>query len=256
MTTLVRRYDERAGQWVRLVLDAPRGNLLSMRMVQSIREALALVAPGRVKWVTIEGTGGEFSFGADIREHRRAAMPSVLPATLALLRQLLASPVATAALVSGRCLGGGFELALCCDDIIATPDAVFGLPEIMLAAFPPAAAALLPLRVGASRASRAIISGDAQPAAYWHEAGLVSMVAPQATLLDAAGAWFDRHLASRSGIALSHAARASRLVVRAQAEPALTAAERQYLDELLETRDGVEGVEAWLEKRAPVWRDE
>lgn len=180
-------------------------------------------------------------------------MAEVLPATHATFRRLLAFAGPTAALVTGRCLGGGFELALCCDDIIATDTATFGLPEIRLAAMPPAAAALLPLRVGASRASRAIVMGATQSPAYWHDAGLVSLVAPQADLLDVAGEWFDQHLAARSAVALAHAAVASRLTLRAAAEPALEAAERQYLEGLLRSDDAVEGIEAWLEKREPRW---
>jgi cyclohexa-1,5-dienecarbonyl-CoA hydratase len=171
-------------------------------------------------------------------------MATVLPETHRIIKRLLAFPACTAALVEGRCLGGGFELALACDDIIATDTAAFGLPEIRLAAFPPAAAALLPLRVGASRAARAIVTGQQQDARYWHDAGLLSMVAPQSSLADAAAGWFDTHLAPHSAVALSHAIAAARLTLRAQAEPALDRAERDYLGGLLKTKDAVEGVKA------------
>ena len=80
------------------------------------------------------------------------------------------------------------------------------------------------------------------------------MVAPQASLLDAAAAWFDAHLAPHSAVALSHAVAAARLTLRAQAEPALDRAERDYLGGLLKTADAVEGVNAWLEKRSPNWK--
>ena len=134
--------------------------------------------------------------------------------------------------------------------------ATFGFPEIRLAAFAPAAAALLPLRVGASRATRAIVTGQTQDARYWHDSGLVSMVAPEAGLQEAAAGWFDAHLAPHSAIALAHAVAAARLTVRAQAEPALDRAERDYLGGLLKTKDAIEGVNAWIEKRPPSWQDE
>ena len=70
-------------------------------------------------------------------------MATVLPETHRVIKQVLAFPAPTAALVNGRCLGGGFELALACDDILATESATFGLPEIRLAAFPPVAAAVV-----------------------------------------------------------------------------------------------------------------
>ena len=256
MSALVRRIDERDGRWVRLVLDAPRGNLLSLAMIADLDLALdALAGIKRLRWVTLEGAGGEFSFGAKIQEHLPEPMREVLPATLQLVRRWLALPVPTAALVEGRCLGGGFELALCCDDIVAAPAATFGLPEVKVAAFPPVGAVLLPLRVGASRAGRAVITGQMQSAEYWHAAGLVSMVAPERTLLESAGHWFDTQLADQSAVALAHACLASRVGMRAQAEPLLLQLERQYLEELLASHDAAEGVRAWMEKRAPQWED-
>lgn len=246
----------RDGAWRRIQLNAAPGNLLSLDLVHALGEALHELesVPG-IKWLTIEGAGQEFSFGARIQEHEPSQMATVLPATHRVMRQVLAFPAPTAALVNGRCLGGGFELALACDDILATDVATFGLPEIRLAAFPPVAAALLPLRVGASRATRAIVTGQLQPAGYWHEAGLLSMVAPSASLPEAAGAWFDTHLSPHSSVALSHAVAAARLTLRAQAEPALDRAERDYLSGLLRTHDAVEGVQAWIDKRAPNWKN-
>lgn len=257
LSTLVEVVPARGGAWRRIILGGGRGNLLSLDLIRALGEMLhSLEAERGIKWLTIEGTGGEFSYGARIQEHTPEQMQTVLPETHRIIRRLLAFPSPTAALVEGQCLGGGFELAMACDDILATDHAVFGLPEIRLAAFPPAAAALLPLRVGASRATRAIVTGQTQTASYWHDAGLVSMVAPQARLLDAASSWFDAQLAPHSAVALSHAVAAARLTVRAQAEPALDKAERDYLGGLLKTKDAVEGVTAWLEKRAPNWSND
>jgi cyclohexa-1,5-dienecarbonyl-CoA hydratase len=257
MSATVDVISTRNGAWRRIVLGGGRGNLLSLELIRELGRALhALESERGIKWLTIEGSGGEFSYGARIQEHTPELMATVLPETHRIIKRLLAFPVCTAALVEGRCLGGGFELALGCDDIIATEAATFGLPEIRLAAFPPAAAALLPLRVGASRAARAIVTGQMQSAQYWHDAGLLSMVASQASLLEAAASWFDAQLAPHSAVALSHAVTASRLTMRAQAEPALEQAERDYLGGLLKTEDAVEGVTAWLEKRSPNWKDE
>jgi cyclohexa-1,5-dienecarbonyl-CoA hydratase len=254
MSALVEVVPARNGAWRRIVIGGGRGNLLSLELIRDLgRQIHALESERGIKWLTIEGSGGEFSYGARIQEHMPEMMQTVLPETHRIIKRLLAFPSPTAALVEGRCLGGGFELALACDDIIATDHASFGLPEIRLAAFPPVAAALLPLRVGSSRATRAIVSGQTQTAAYWHDAGLLSIVAPQASLLDAAASWFDAQLAPHSAIALSHAVAAARLTIRAQAEPALDQAERDYLSGLLKTADAVEGVNAWLEKRAPKW---
>lgn len=256
MSRFVEVVSVRDGAWRRVVLRASRGNLLSLDLVRALGAAIhALESQRGIKWLTIEGSGGEFCYGARIQEHVPEMMATVLPETHRVFKRLLAFPAPTAALVDGRCLGGGFELALACDDIIATDAAVFGLPEIRLAAFPPAAAALLPLRVGASRATRAIVTGQTQTARYWHEAGLVSVVGPQTSLIDAAAAWFDMHLSPHSAVALAHAVAAARLTLRAQAEPALDKAERDYLSGLITTADAAEGVRAFLEKRKPRWTE-
>ena len=257
MSAVVNVISSRNGAWRRIVLGGGRGNLLSLELIRALGEAIhGLESERGIKWLTVEGRGGEFSYGARIQEHTAEMMHTVLPETHRIIKRLLAFPAATAALVEGRCLGGGFELALACDDIIATEGATFGLPEIRLAALAPAAAAILPQRVGASRATRAIVTGQTQGAQYWHDAGLLSMVAPQASLLEAAGKWFDAHLSPHSAVAMSHAVLAARLTLRAQAEPALDAAERDYLGGLLKTADAAEGVNAWLEKRSPVWKDQ
>lgn len=255
MTAAVRTIEERGGAWLRLVLEAAPGNLISMDMVRALAASLA-AAGARRKWVTLEGSGDDFSFGAMVQEHLPGPMEHVLPATHALVRQLLGLPVPTAALVHGRCLGGGFELVLACDLVIASQDATLGLPEITLGAFPPAGAALLPLRIGASRSAVAVMTGVVQSAASWHAAGLIHAVTTRAELIEAAGEWFDTHLAPRSTVALAAAAEASRLALRSQAVPAIAAAERLYLERVLPTRDASEGVRAFLEKRTPEWTDQ
>jgi cyclohexa-1,5-dienecarbonyl-CoA hydratase len=254
--TTVSVVDEAGGRWRRLVIDAPPGNLLSLAMVRALDAAIAAAAshgPG-LRWLTIEGAGHQFSYGASIPEHLPEPMREVLPATHRMLRRLLAFPAPTAALVEGRCLGGGFELALCCDDILAEASAHFGLPEVGLAAFPPVAAALLPIRIGAARASRAVLTGGVETATAWQDTGLLAMTTAGDVRVAARG-WYDRHLAVRSPVALCHAVLAARAVWLPAAERAIVENERRYLDGLLASPDAAEGVRAWMEKRPPVWRE-
>jgi cyclohexa-1,5-dienecarbonyl-CoA hydratase len=229
--------------------------VLSLSLVRALHDAVDSVPRRGLRWLTVEGTHGEFSYGASIPEHLPPSMPAVLAATHAMLRAFLAVPAPTAALVEGRCLGGGFELALCCDDILASDGATFGLPEIRLAAFPPVAAALLPIRAGATRASRAVVTGESASARTWHDAGVVSLVAPPTPLVDAARSWFARWLAPHAPAALAHAALAAREVWRPAVERAIAANEARYLRDLMTDADAEEGVRAWMEKRSPRWRD-
>lgn len=234
----------------------PKGNIVTLEMLGAIGRALDdLAAEPHLKLLTIEGEGPDFSFGASIPEHAPGEIERVLPAAHALVNRLLDAPVATAALVRGRCLGGGFELALACDFIFAERSAVFGLPEIALGVFPPAGAVLLPARVGSARATAAILTGAITGAEEWRQAGLVTSLSADGALASDVDRWFESHLAGRSAEALRQAARAARLALRQRVRAELPQLERLYLDVLMKTADAREGVAAFLEKRRPRWAD-
>lgn len=233
-----------------------KGNIVTADMVGALRSALEAVAENpHLKLITIEGAGSDFSFGASVPEHTADQIGRVLPEMHALIYDLLDAPAPTAALVRGRCLGGGFELALACDFIFAEEGASFGLPEIALGVFPPAAAALLPMRVGGARATRAILTGEATPAAAWQAQGLLELVSPSGGIQAAADEWFATHLAPRSAAALRHAAAAARTGLVGHVREVLPRLEQLYLEDLMRTHDASEGVAAFLEKRSPSWMD-
>jgi cyclohexa-1,5-dienecarbonyl-CoA hydratase len=243
------------GQHVRLVIDRPKGNVITAAVVAALRASLAdLPKAGVVKLVTLEGAGDHFSVGTSVEERLPGAIEGILPEFHNLVRDLLAVPAPTAAVVRGRCLGGGFELALACDWIFASQDATLGAPETGLGVFPPAAMALLPPKVGPVRAAEAIVGGGAWSAARWAEFGLVTLVAPAAELEMAVDRWFEARLAPKSAATLRQTARGARAALRAVAEPRLAELEEQYLTELMGTHDAVEGLRAFVERRAPKWR--
>ncbi len=240
---------------LRLTLNAPHGNAITDAMVVTLRDAIRAQPESPIKLVTIESAGPDFSFGSSIDEHVPSRMPDVLPRFHALIVELLHMPAVTCAVVSGRCLGGAFEIALACDVIIAADDAVMGLPEIAVGAFPPVASILLPLKVGAARASAAIVSGALRPVSDWRYAGLVELVVRRDELERSVERWYAEALKGRSAAALRRAALASRLVVLRSIDALLPQAERLYLHDLLSTSDAAEGVAAFLEKRPPRWTD-
>lgn len=239
-----------------IVLRHHPGNLLTAEIVGQLLAALVdLEDLPHLRLVTIEGAGPDFSFGASIPEHAPQEISHVLPATHALLAALLDVPAPTAAVVRGRCLGGGFELTLACDFIVAADTATFGLPEIALGVFPPAASVLLPVRAGASRAASAILSGHPRPAEYWQRLGVIETVAPASELASVVDEWFARTFAPRSAEALRHAVRAARMPVVDAVTSQLPRVEQLYLQDLMRSHDAVEGVRAFLEKREAKWQD-
>jgi cyclohexa-1,5-dienecarbonyl-CoA hydratase len=242
------------GAVLRLRFHHPTGNLLTRSLVSALREALTAAPSSALKMIVLEGAGQDFSFGASIPEHAPGEIEYALPEFHRLVLDLLDVPAVTAAAVRGRCLGGGFELALACDFVFAAPDATFGLPEIGLGVFPPAASMLLPARVGQARATAAVLRGDPLTADEWQRAGLIEEVAEdvEQTIDD----WFSRHLATRSPAALRFAAQAVRYSLRERVHASLGALEQLYLGELMATHDAAEGIAAFLQKRTPEWSGE
>lgn len=242
------------GAQLRLILDRPKGNIVTSEVLGELRAALAAV-PGAVKLITLEAAGPHFSYGASVEEHLPDRIGGVLTELHGAVMDLLRAPAPTVAVVRGRCLGGGFELVLACDLVFAATDAVLGVPEVGLGVFPPVAAAFLPLRVGASRAARAVLGGEAMPASWWMDAGLVDRVVPADALERELEEWFAAHVAPRSAVALAHAAEAARGALLRAAPAVLADLERQYLDRLMRSHDATEGIVAFIERRTPQWRD-
>jgi cyclohexa-1,5-dienecarbonyl-CoA hydratase len=234
----------------------PKGNILTREIMAGMRAACEdLSRAPRLKLITLAPGGPDFCFGASVPEHAPGEIEQALPEMHELVRELLALPAPTAAVVRGRCLGGGFELALACDFIMAASGSTFGLPEIALGALPPVASVLLPIKVGYARAARAALTGAPQVVDEWAHAGLITLTAP-GDLLDAAvDSWYDRHFAPHSAAALRHASLALRLDVHDAVERLLPRIERLYLSDVMATEDAAEGVRAFVEKRAAQWKD-
>lgn len=244
------------GSRAALTFAHPKGNLLTREVMTGLRAACEdLSRAPRLKLITLRSNGPDFSFGASVPEHAPGEIEHALPEMHELVREMLALPAPTAAIVQGRCLGGGFELALTCDFIMAAAGSSFALPEIALGVMPPVASVLLPLKAGHARAMRAAVTGAAQPVEEWVQAGLITLTAPSDLLDAAVETWFERHLAPHSAAALRHAAIALRLDVHDAVERLLPRIEQLYLKDLMSTEDAVEGIRAFVEKRAPVWKD-
>lgn len=242
------------GQIARITLSAPKANILDKAMMLGLGAALdELPAQANLKAIVLAGAGPHFSFGASIEEH----LPDRISDTLAHLRELLLkmtlAPAPLIAAVCGQCLGGGFELALACDLIVAEESAQIGLPEIKLGVFPPAGAALLPVRVGSGRAAEMVLTGASWTANQAAAAGLINKVFPIGELEPQLDAWLKSEFLPRSAPALRFAAQAARLSLVRALEIDLPALERLYLSQLMDQPDAVEGVLAFLEKRQPRW---
>jgi len=245
---------ERVGATAQLCLHRPPLNILDIETIGRLREKLeqALGEPD-VKLVEIHGSPTAFSAGVEIRDHVPERAPAMLAAFHELIRSVLYARVPVIAVVQGFCLGGGMELALAADFVLASGDATFGQPEIRVGCFAPVASVLLPCLIPEKKALELLLTTKMISGIEAERLGLVNRVAP-ASELGAEVESFRRELLNKSSAVLALARKAARLPGRISFEAALREAERIYLDELLKTEDVAEGIEAFLEKRDPEWR--
>ena len=247
------------GAALRLAFSHEKGNVLTSELLARVDAALAEhAADPHLKLVLLEGVGKHFSLGASIDEHDKAHVAGMLASFHSLVRRLATYPVATAALVRGRCLGGALELALSCNFVFAARSAVFACPEITLGVFPPVLAALGPMRIGAAWTERLALTGADLDADTARAIGLVTEVVPDGVdVLERAVVWFEATLAKRSAFALRRTLEAVRAgsAVGERVTRTLGEIERQYLERVVPSFDGNEGIDAFLAKREPRWRD-
>ncbi len=237
------------GRLVHVKLASPPGNVLDLALTEALREAMRSIVRSAPHAVLLSGAGANFSFGASVHDHLPERIGPYLTAFHALVREILdrAPPIVTA--VRGFCLGGGLELALLSHRIIAAPDAKLGVPEIQLGVFAPVASLLLPLRIGPSAAEELLLTGRHVGAAEALEKKLVDQIADEP--VSAAVHWVKQRLLPLSRSSLRFAAQVARTHVAQVVRTHLDGVESLYLRELMRTRDAVEGIRAFLEKRPP-----
>ena len=243
---------EREGALLRLRLARPKANILDAAMIAALDRAFAEHAGNSaLRGVLIDHEGPHFSFGASVEEHLPGQCAAMLKGLHALVLRMLGWPAPIMAAIRGQCLGGGLEFACGGHLLFAGHDAQLGQPEMKLAVFAPAASILLPPRIGQSRAEDLLLSGrsiDAPTALAW---GLVNEVAEDPAA--AALAYFDAQLAGKSASSLGYALRAARAPLVERVRRRLAEVEALYLDGLMGTRDALEGLQAFIEKRTPKW---
>ncbi len=203
--------------------------------------------------VVLRGGGRSWSGGLSVQDHLKPRVSAMFDAFRQTLSTLWNLPAPTIAQVHGRCLGGGMELLMACDLAIASEGATFGQPEIRLGVFAPFGAATYAHLLGARQAAELLFLGTPFDARRAVSAGIVNRVVPDDEL-DASVALTAQTFCSQRRNALRLLKRVLR---KSEPDPwsRLAYAERTYLDELMAPGDAEEGLRAFLEKRAPVWKD-
>lgn len=230
-------------------------NALSPEVMAALADALERAdADEGVRCIVIAGADDVFAAGADIRSLReREFAEALFHRSAEFWKRVAACRTPVIAAVSGFALGGGFELALACDMIVASESAQFGQPEITLGIIPGGGATQrLTRALGKQRALELVLTGrriDAKTAERW---GLVNRVAKRR-------AWLDEALELARVVAAGPplAVKLAKQAVLAAEETALSAGiehERRLYELAMASEDRVEGMSAFLEKRPPQFR--
>jgi len=241
----------------RIKLDDGKGNVLDSIMMGDLLELLSSFnEKNDIKLITFEGAGKHFSFGASVEEHTKENAPQMLKEFHQLFYTITDLSIPTMAKISGQCLGGGLELAIVCNFLFADKSANLGQPEILLGVLPPPASVILPLKIGNAKAEELIITGKAISAEEGKAIGLINEVFEDKDSMEKElDEWIKKNITNKSASSLRYVVRASRTTFNHLLRKMLPAVEEMYIKGLMETEDANEGINSFLEKRKPNWKN-
>ena len=247
---------EKQGGVGRLTLNRPPANVMNYEMLVEMNQALDdLAKDSDVKVVLVRGSGNRaFSAGVEVKDHLGERMPLTINEFGKVFHGLRNLGKPSIAVVNGVALGGGCELVAGCDMAVCSDKAQLGQPEIKLGGLAPIAAALFPRIMGERRAFELILVGDNVSAADAERFGLVNKVVPDAEL-DATAEALAKKFLALSGIGVKLCREA---VHQAADAPRWEDAMKKAVElgiKTWETEDASEGLNSFLQKRAPVWKN-
>ena len=238
-------------------LDRPQAlNALNARLIEELCHALDVFeADAKVGAIVITGSEKAFAAGADIKEMAELGyVDAYLTNHAAALERVSRCRKPLIAAVAGYCLGGGCELAMMCDILIAADTAKFGQPEITLGIMPGMGGTQrLPRALGKAKAMDLILTGRMMDAAEAERAGLVARIVPAGNLMEEAQA-IARKIAGYSRPIVMMAKEAVSRAFEAPLSEGLLF-ERRTFHAMFGTEDQKEGMAAFVEKRTPQFRN-
>lgn len=239
-----------------LTFGRPPLNILDLDLLAALDDMIVeLGTDHELQVLFVRGAGEKaFSAGVSVHDHTPDKVERMLLSFHGAIAKLRDLEALTVALVDGHCLGGGMELALACDLVLATERSRFGQPEIALGCYPPVAAALYPQRIGSGRTLELLLTGRTLECAEAERLGFVHERFADREALEARARELSAAIQRQSAAVTRLTKRAVRAGENRAYAPALAEAERIYLRELTGTADMAEGIQAFVEKRPPVWK--
>lgn len=239
-----------------VTLNAPPLNVLNIGMMCEICDALNyLRGVEDLKVVVFRGAGDKaFCAGVDVKDHMGQQAEPMIDAFRNMFQAMVDVGAPTLAVVKGFALGGGCELAIFCDLVIAAKSARLGQPEIKVGVFPPLSMVVLPQLVGLKKALELLFSGELVSASEAERIGLINKAVDDEKL-DEEAEKLVQSLKDKSSVVLYWTKRTAYECVGLPFYRALRRAEEIYLEELMKTEDAPEGLLSFVEKRKPIWKN-
>jgi len=255
MTDLKHLRVEKVEGTARITLARPKHNVLNIEMMKEMIAQLELIAGGKdLKCLVILGQGPSWCAGVDVGEHKPEMVHEMITVFNRIFEILDTLEIPIIAAVHGAALGGGMELAIACDIIIAAKRASFGQPEIKLGFLPPYAAIRLPELIGPAKAIEICTTGKIYSADEACCMGFVGSVAKDEAF-DEAVEKMIKEISACSPLILRLNKRAVKAHLGKNFSSAIQGVSDLFLNTLMKTEDTQEGIASFYEKRRPEWRN-
>ncbi len=239
----------------RITLARPKHNVFDIAMMNELNAELDLLSVDtELKCVVILGEGPSWCAGVEVADHKPEMVSEMIAVFNGIFERIDKIEVPVIAGVHGACLGGGMEVAIACDVIVAAKSASFGQPEIKLGFFPPYAAIRLPQLIGPAKAIEVCTTGRRYSAEEAWQMGFVGYVADDDQLTDT----LDRligDIRTASPLIIRLNKRAVKKHLGLTFKEALDGVSDLFLNELMKTEDTLEGIRSFEEKRRPQWKN-
>jgi cyclohexa-1,5-dienecarbonyl-CoA hydratase len=255
MTELKHLKFEKTDGVARITLNRPKFNMMNIEMMNELNGLLEdLLKDGALKCVVVCAEGKHFCTGVEVADHKPEKVDAMIATFNRIFELTEQLEVPIIAAVQGFCLGGGMELAIACDVIIAGQGAQFGQPEIKVGFFPPYAAMRLPQLIGPAKAIEVCTTGKFYSAAEAHGLGLIAHVVEDDQLGEAAEE-IIKEIRGNSPLIIRLNKRAVKQHLGLSFKPALAGVSDLFLNTLMKTADTLEGIASYEEKRKPEWKN-
>jgi cyclohexa-1,5-dienecarbonyl-CoA hydratase len=246
---------DNTGGVARITLARPKHNVLNIDMMNEINGQLEMLLTDQaLKCVVFCADGPSWCAGVEVADHRPDMVTGMIATFNRIFELIQQFEVPLIAAVQGACLGGGMELAIACDMVIASEKAVFGQPEIKLGFFPPYAVIRLPQLIGPAKAIEVCTTGKRYSAAEAVNMGFVTKAVAPDQFAEA----IEKSIAeiqSNSPLIIRLNKRAVQQHLGLDFNKALAGVSDLFLNTLMKTEDTLEGICSFEEKRRPVWQN-